>query len=74
MIMKTPVKKSTTLTIEQQLKQIEKDIKVLKAQLLKPHLLAKSPEQDLDIKSKIIDKQNEMIELLIKQSKKSVKK
>ena len=72
--MATPAKKSTSLTLAQQIKQIEKDIKSLKVQLLKPHLLAKSPEQDLDIKSKIIDKQNVMIELLIKQSKRYGKK
>ncbi len=71
--MASPTKKSTTLALEQQIKHIEKDIKSLKAQLLKPHLLAKSPEQDLEIKSKIIYKQNEMIELLIRQSKKNSK-
>jgi hypothetical protein len=50
-----------------QLKQLEEEIKMLRTELKKIHF-AKSSEQDYDIKSQIIDKQNEMIELLIKQS------
>jgi hypothetical protein len=52
------------------IKQIEEEIKELKEKLKKPHL-THSNEQDYDIKSHIIDKQNEMIELLMQQSKKA---
>lgn len=48
-----------------QIRQLEEEIKELRMQLKKPHL-TKSSEQDYDIKSHIIDKQNEMIELLMK--------
>lgn len=56
------------------IKQLEKEIKDLKDALsTKPHLI-KDAEGDYDIKSHIIDKQNEMIELLIKkQSEKGIK-
>ncbi len=45
------------------IKQIQEDIAVLKEELKKPHL-TKDAEQDYDIKSLIIDKQAEIIELL----------
>jgi hypothetical protein len=64
----------TPSTLKEQISQLEEEIDDLKMQLLKPHLLAKSPEQDLEVKSKIIDKQTEMIELLIKQSKQGKEK
>ncbi len=70
--MKTDSKKIAPPTIEQQITQIEGEISDLKMKLQEPHL-AKSVEQDYDIKSRIIDKQNEMIELLIKLSKKNAK-
>jgi hypothetical protein len=64
--METPSGKA----LSQKIKKIEEEINILKAKLLVPHL-TKSAEQDYDIKSIIIDKQNEMIELLIKQSEKN---
>jgi len=45
------------------IKQLQQEIKELKESLSKPHL-TKNSEQDYTIKSQIIDKQNEMIELL----------
>jgi hypothetical protein len=48
------------------IKQLEEEIETLREELKKLHF-AKSSEQDYDIKSKIIDKQNEMIEMLIKE-------
>ena len=48
------------------IKELEEDINALKEELKKPHF-TKSSEQDMDIKSRIIDTQNEMIELLLKQ-------
>ncbi len=71
--MKTQTKKASSLTIQQQIKQIEGEIKKLKKQLLKPHF-AKNAEQDYDIKSHIIDKQNEIIEMYITLSKKDIRK
>lgn len=52
--------------VASQIKQMEEEIRVLKEELKKPHL-TRDAEQDYDIKSRIIDKQNEMIELLLKQ-------
>lgn len=60
--MKTPSKQASS----SRMKQLERDIAGLKAELLKPHL-AKSQEQDYDIKSRLIDKQTQMIALLLKQ-------
>ncbi len=60
--MKTTSKQASS----SRMKQLERDIEGLKKEMLKPHL-AKSEEQDYEIKSRIIDKQNQMIELLIKQ-------
>lgn len=57
---------STSPFTNPKIKQIEEEIKELREQLKKPHL-TKSVEQDYDIKSHIIEKQNEMIELLIKE-------
>jgi|GEM_PF-3462314 len=71
--MKTQLKKASSLTLQQQIKQIEGEIIKLKKQLLKPHL-TRSAEQDYNIKSQIIDKQNEIIELYIKLSKQVIKK
>lgn len=70
--MKQESKKIIVPTPEQQINQLEDEINDLKMKLQEPHL-AKSAEQDYDIKSQIIDKQNEMIELLIKLSKKNAK-
>jgi hypothetical protein len=56
-----------TTSSSPQMQQLEEEIKELKEQLKKYHLTASS-EHDYDVKSHIIDKQNEMIELLIKQS------
>lgn len=71
--MKTQAAKASSLTLQQQIKLIEGEIKKLKKQLLKPHFM-KDAEQDYDIKSHIIDKQNEIIELYIKQTKQGPKK
>lgn len=60
---------TTTSATNSKIKQIEEEIKELKYQLKKPHL-TKDSEQDYDIKSRIIDKQNEMIELLTEQANK----
>lgn len=49
-----------------EIKKLEEEISELREELKKLHF-AKSAEQDYDIKSKIINKQNEMIELLIKE-------
>lgn len=55
--------------LSSQIKLLEEEIKDLRNQLKTPHL-TKSNEQDYDIKSHIIDKQNEMIELLMQQTEK----
>ena len=60
--MTTPSKQASSSKIA----QLEKDIAGLKTEMNKVHF-AKSQEQDYDIKSRIIDKQNQMIALLIKQ-------
>ncbi len=60
--MGVPSKQASTPRMQ----QLEKDIAGLKSELLKPHF-AKSQEQDYDIKSRLIDKQNQMIALLLKQ-------
>lgn len=49
------------------IKQLEEEIKELRYQLKKPHL-TKDSEGDYDIKSRIIDKQNELIDLLMQQT------
>ena len=64
--MKTQIKESEAV-IKRQIKQISEEIETLKLQLLKPHF-TKSAEQDYDIKSQIIEKQNRMIELLMEQA------
>ena len=56
----------TNNPIAAQIQQMEEDIKTLKEELKKPHLI-RDAEQNYGIQSRIIDKQNEMIELLIKQ-------
>ena len=71
--MKTQEKKQTPLQLQQQIKQLETEIKILKKQLLKSHFV-KNAEQDYDIKSHIIDKQNQIIELYIRQTKGNSKK
>lgn len=71
--MKAQTKNTKSLNWRQQIKQIEKEIKPLKDQLLTPHF-TKSAEHDYDIKSQIIDKQNQIIEILIKQTNKNIKK
>ncbi|HTA26467.1 MAG TPA: hypothetical protein VK809_01670 [Bacteroidia bacterium] len=58
--MTTPPENPNTFKI----KQIQEEIAVLKEKMKKPHL-TKDAEQDYDIKSLIIDKQAEIIELLI---------
>ncbi len=60
--MKTPLENANASKI----KEIQQEIAVLKEELKKPHL-TKDAEQDYDIKSLIIDKQAEIIELLIGQ-------
>jgi len=58
------------MTTYSKIKQIEAEIAALKENLKKPHL-TKDSEGDYDIKSQIIDKQNEMIELLTEQANKA---
>lgn len=70
--MKEAPNKPDYLNLQQQIKQIEEEVKTLKKELQKPHF-AKSTEQDYDIKSHIIEKQNQMIELLIELSQKNTK-
>lgn len=53
-------------TSSSRMKQLERDIAGLKAEMSKPHL-TKDAEQDYEIKSRIIDKQSQMIALLLKQ-------
>ena len=55
-------------TLLSQIKQLEEEIHQLKLELKAKSHLTMSSESDLDIKTHIIDKQNQMIELLIKQS------
>jgi hypothetical protein len=57
---------SEKMPLSVRIKQLEEEIDELKIHLQKYHLI-ETPEQDFDIKSLIINKQNEMIELLIKQ-------
>jgi hypothetical protein len=61
-----------SLTMEQQLKNFDNEINELRALLPEQHL-TKSDEHDYDIKSQIIQKQNQMIELLINKTKGKVK-
>ena len=45
---------------QKEIKQLQEELKQLKIKLTHPHI-AKSQEDDYDIKSKIIDKQNQII-------------
>jgi hypothetical protein len=65
--MGTSSEKLSPETFKQKINQLEEELQDLKQQLRKPHFFAASAEQDYEIKSKIIDKQNEMIELLLRQ-------
>jgi hypothetical protein len=56
-------------TPSSRIKQLESEINELKDSLKKPHL-TKDLEGDYEIKSRIIDKQNEMIKLLTEQANK----
>jgi phosphoribosylaminoimidazole carboxylase (NCAIR synthetase) len=60
------------MTTVSRIRQIEEEIKTLKESLKKPHLI-KDAEGDYDIKSQIIDKQNEMIELLTEMANRTTK-
>ena len=71
--MKTESNQSLHLTSQQKIKQIEEELKDLKHKLEKYHL-TKSSEQDYEIKSHIIEKQNELIELLIEHANKTLGK
>lgn len=51
-----------------QIKQLEEEIKQLKLELKAKNHLTLSSESDYDLKSHIIEKQNEIIELLMKQA------
>ena len=66
--MKTQSKKPALAKWQLLIREKEEEIKSLKKQMEKPHFI-KSSEQDYDIKSHIIDKQNEIIELFIKRTK-----
>jgi hypothetical protein len=57
-------------SIISKIQDIEEELNQLKIKLAEYHLI-KSSEQDYDLKSQIIDKQNQIIELLIEQSKKN---
>jgi hypothetical protein len=61
--MKTQSKQASS----SKMKQLERDIAGLKAEQQSKIHLTKDAEQDYDIKSRIIDKQNQMIALFIKQ-------
>jgi len=60
---------TTSYSTNPKMKQLEEEIKELKSQLKKPHL-TKDSEGDYDIKSHIIDKQTEIIELLTEMANK----
>ena len=49
-----------------EVQKLEEEIETLREELKRLHF-SKSAEQDYDIKSRIIDKQTEMIDLLIKE-------
>lgn len=55
-----------THAFSSQIKQLEEEIQQLKLELKAKNHLTASSEQDFDLKSHIINKQNEIIELLIK--------
>lgn len=55
-----------THAFSSQIKQLEEEIQQLKLELKAKNHLTSSSEQDFDLKSHIINKQNEIIELLIK--------
>jgi uncharacterized protein YfkK (UPF0435 family) len=73
-IMETPSKKSSLLTLEQQIQEIEEELKILNMHLHEPQFFGHASAHDYDIKSQIIEKQNQMIELLIKLANKDFKK
>lgn len=54
---------------EEEVKRIEAEIRELEMKFDHPHFM-NSPENDYDIKSKIIEKQNEIIALYLKASQK----
>jgi hypothetical protein len=64
--METKSEKSSPLTLEQQIQEIEEELKILKMHLHEPHFFGHSSARDFDIKNDIIQKQNQMIELLMK--------
>ena len=54
---------------QKEIKQLQEELKQLKIKLTHPHI-AKSQEDDYDIKSKIIDKQNQIIDIYIRETDK----
>jgi len=56
----------TTSSLSSQIKLLEEELKQLRLELQSKNHLTSSSEADYDIKSHIINKQNELIELLIK--------
>jgi hypothetical protein len=54
-------------TFQDDIKELEDEIEQLKIKLTRAHFV-RSNEQDYDIKSKIIEKQNKLIEILIKEN------
>jgi hypothetical protein len=62
--MKTRTKEPASPASEQIIKQMEAEIKALKKELSNRLHLTKSAEQDYDIKSRIIEKQNILIEMM----------
>ncbi len=59
------------LTLEQQIQAIEDELKILKMHLHEPHFFGHSSSHDYDFKNQIIEKQNQMIELLIRLAKRN---
>lgn len=54
-------------TFQDDIKELEDEIEQLKIKLTRAHFV-RSNEQDYDIKSKIIEKQNKLIKILIKEN------
>ena len=57
---------------QKEIKALEEDLEQLKIKLTHAHF-THSNEHDYDIKSKIIEKQNQLIEILIRENQKHLK-
>jgi len=72
--METQSEKLAPLTLEQQIQGIEEELKILKMHLHEPHFFGHASANDYEIKNRIIEKQNQMIELLVKLTNENLKK